>query len=139
NAILLGRIIEKTVDPSGQTSYATILQRKILDPLRMTHTTYPTGLGLPKPHLYGRSVMPFKDGHAGDVTYWNPSFAQMAGQLISNMDDMKIWARTLGTGALLKPETRNQRLEPNPSIPAGARRTYAVGVGLDHGWIGHAG
>jgi D-alanyl-D-alanine carboxypeptidase len=59
--------------------------------------------------------------------------------MISTLDDMRIWARALATGTLLKPETQRQRLDT--TVPMNPQRSAFYGLGIINaaGWIGHAG
>ena len=59
--------------------------------------------------------------------------------MISTLDDMRIWARALATGALLTPETQRERLDT--TVPMNPEETAFYGLGLFNagGWIGHSG
>ena len=43
------------------------------------------------------------DGTVVDATHWNYSWGWGAGNMISTLEDMRIWARVLATGKLLSP------------------------------------
>lgn len=131
NTVLLALVVEKV---SG-LPFAEYLRQNIFAPTGLSHTSYPGNGALPQPHLHGYLALPA--GTVVDATFWNPSWADAAGRIVSTTDDLKVWARTLGTGALLNPHTQAQRLA-NPSVAApGAGYSFAI---FDtHGWIGHNG
>jgi D-alanyl-D-alanine carboxypeptidase len=78
-------------------------------------------------------------GAAQIATDWNFSWAWAAGNMISTLDDMRIWARALATGTLLTSETQRQRLDT--TVPMNPQRSAFYGLGIINaaGWIGHSG
>src|SRR5215207_7038288 len=94
NTVLLGLAVEKQ---SGQT-LADYISEHILAPLKLTHTNFPTTAAFPSPHPQGYTAV---EGTARTATDWNPSWAWAAGNMISKLDDMRIWAGALAPGALL--------------------------------------
>lgn len=131
NTNLLGAVIEEV---TGQ-SYAEALEERILEPLGQTGTSYLTDAAdWAEPHPVG--YMPV-DGvlTAQDE---NPSILGPAGSLFSTLDDGRVWAETLGTGALLTPETQQLR-QIGHRIPKPPYDQYAVGMGETGGWWGHNG
>ena len=105
----------------------------------MTHTSYPYTTALPAPFWNG-----YTDQDASgtgtrilDVTHWSPTSFGAAGQIVSNLADMRIWAQAVGAGALLSKAAFRAHLTPNPS------RSKAGGIRVrhrrGHGWITHAG
>lgn len=131
NTNLLGAVIEKV---TGQ-SYADALAERILQPLGQTGTTYITDVDdWTPPHPVGYFVT---DGMpAGQQE--NPSILGAAGSLFSTLEDGRVWAQTLATGALLEPETQQLRQIGHP-IPRPPYDQYAVGMGETGGWWGHNG
>ena len=132
NLVLLGLVVEKQ---SGQ-ALADYLSEHILAPLKLAHTSFPASAAFPAPHAQGYTVV---DGRELDVTDWNPSWAWAAGNMVSTLDDMRIWAQDLATGTLLSPETQRQRLAA--TVPMNAENTASYGLGIfdDGGWLGHSG
>ena len=132
NTVLLGLVVEKQ---SGQT-LPDYISEHILAPLKMTHTSFPTMPAFPDPHPQGYTTL-----HGAELiaTDWDFSWAWAAGNMISTLDDMRIWARALATGALLKPETQRQRLDT--TVPMNPEQTSFYGLGIINaaGWIGHTG
>ena len=82
---------------SGQ-SLPDYITEHILTPLKLTHTSFPTTSAFPDPHAQGYTTVGGRDEIA---TGWNQSWAWAAGNMVSTLDDMRIWARALATGELL--------------------------------------
>lgn len=57
--------------------------------------------------------------------------------MISDLLDLRSWARTLATGSLLTPETQAERLKTTSIGVPGAG--YGLGIFNVQGWIGHNG
>ena len=112
NTVLLGLVVEKV---SGQ-SLASFIEQNILKPEGLTHTVFPAGAEIPSPHAHGYFKMP--DGKIVDATDWNPSWGWASGNMISTLDDMRVWTRDLAMGKLLSPAMKR---EQRPVL-AGARR-----------------
>jgi D-alanyl-D-alanine carboxypeptidase len=132
NTVLLGLVVEKQ---SGQ-SLPDYIREHILTPLKMTHTSFPTTAAFPHPHPQGYTNL---QGVERTATDWNPSWAWGAGNMISTLEDMRIWARALATGALLTPETQRQRLDTAVPMNPQASAFYGLGIFNAGGWIGHSG
>jgi D-alanyl-D-alanine carboxypeptidase len=129
NTILLGLVIEKV---SG-LALDTYITRYVLQPDNLSHTVFPSGAQFPSPHAQGYA------GLGTITTNWNPSWGWAAGQMISTVNDLHVWADDVATGKLLTPATQRQRLRflpvPLPGVTAG----YGLGLLYDNGWIGHNG
>lgn len=134
NTTLLGLVVEKV---SG-TPLHDYVQEKILAPLTMEHTVFPTDNAFPEPHAQGYTVQT-ADGQETTATDWDPTWGWAAGAMISNLDDLHIWGPALATGTLLTPDTQQQRLEtvPGPGYPPNVG--YGLGLFDVAGWIGHNG
>ncbi len=137
NTVMLGLIIEAV---TGQ-DISSVLQEQILDPLRLVHTSFPANDddSIPAPYARGRTTQGQPDGQTTDATNWNPSWGWTAGQMISTFDDLLIWARALGTGALLSEAAFAARTDWVTLPPNTPESAYGFGVGIRHGWIGHEG
>ena len=138
NLILLGLVVEKI---SGQ-SLAGYIQQHILAPAGLTHTLFPTGSEFPRPHSQGYTNQT-ASGKVEDAADWNPSWGWAAGAMISQLRDMRVWARTVATGQLpsgkrlISPALQKQRLiTPATPIPGTG---YGLGIFDVQGWIGHNG
>ncbi|PRH78031.1 serine hydrolase [Streptomyces solincola] len=132
NLILLGLVVEKV---SGQP-LRDFLRENVTGPAGLPDTFLPAGAGFPQPHAQGYTD---NDGASREeiATDWNPSWAWAAGAMISTVDDLRSWARTLATGTLLEPRTQAERLVPRTTFAPGIG--YGMGVFLTDGWIGHNG
>jgi D-alanyl-D-alanine carboxypeptidase len=130
NTTLLALVVEKV---SGQ-SLAEFVTHNILVPLGMTHTSYPTTNALPEPHAQGYTAIGDK---AEIATNWNPSWGWGAGNMISTLGDMKIWAHELGTGSLLTPATQHERV--TATVKMSDSSAYGLGIFNTNGWLGHSG
>jgi D-alanyl-D-alanine carboxypeptidase len=132
NTILLGLVVEKV---SGQM-LETLIDEHILKPLGLTHTVFPTDPAIPSPRAEGYTVV---GGRVVNASDWNPSWAWAAGEMISTLDDLRVWARVLGAGQLLSPALRRERDRFLPAPQEGDGAEYGLGVERDNGWIGHNG
>lgn len=138
NLIVLGLVIEKV---SGRP-LADYIRTAVLEPAGLGHTFFPGGAEFPRPHAQGYTNQT-ATGQVVDTADWNPSWGWAAGAMISNLDDLRVWARTVATGRLpdgrilISPATQKQRLTTPPSAIPGAG--YGLGIFDVHGWIGHNG
>jgi D-alanyl-D-alanine carboxypeptidase len=133
NTILLGMVIEKvTGKPVGQ-----VLKEQIFDPLKLRNTSWPgDSTDMPTPYAQGFTLQGdfAKPDAPSNATHWNPSWGWTAGEMISALDDLLVYARALGTGhGLLGAAAQTERL----TFPAAGG--YGIGVGCSDGWVGHTG
>lgn len=133
NTNLIGAVIEKV---TGR-EYAEVLQERILAPLGQSGTRYLLDVAdWQAPHPVG--YQPDPDTREMMPQHENPSILGPAGSLFSTLDDGRVWADTLGSGALLKPETQTLR-QIGHKIERPPYDLYAVGMGETDGWLGHNG
>ncbi len=132
NTNVLGSIIEAvTGDP-----IETVLRRDILDPLGLEATAY---LETPDqwdgPHAVGYQP------DEGTLTEQPDNFSIFgpAGAMVSTLEDQRVWAEALATGALLEPATQAQRVEGAALDEGPEYDEYALGIGEIDGWWGHTG
>ena len=139
NYVLLGMVIEQV---TGQ-SIADVFAERLFGPLGMTDTVFPgSSNAIADPHLRGLTEQGQDDGATADATDWNPSEAYTAGEVISTLEDLEIWAHALFTGeGILEPETQQMRRDSiNRTIPPNtATAGYGFGIGDMGGWWGHDG
>ncbi len=135
NTVLLGLIVEHV---TGRTLGEEV-ESRILQPLGLDHTIWAEDASFPTPLAHGYTQQgdnpPFTD-----ATFWNPSWGWATGNMISSMPDLRVWARALGTGALLAPATqalRQTQVDVGGHVPGVF--AYALGMGYVNGWWGHAG
>jgi D-alanyl-D-alanine carboxypeptidase len=148
NYIILGMIAQAV---TGEPIQKLISQR-ILQPLHLTHTSFPTAAAPPRLPVQGYTV----EGKSAFPTsfFESPaelSFSGAAGAMISTVADLHVWARALATGTLLSPSMQRQRLQlapmPLPAFPplpgtgvaAGLPPGYGLGLYSLGGWLGHKG
>ena len=134
NTVLLGMILEKITGKSIADDFKTFS----FEPLGLTDTVWPTGGGLPSPYAHGTSTLP-NSNKPVDATHWNPSWGFTAGQMVSNMQDLRTWVKAYTAGAQLSPAMQKQRLMWVKLPPNTPERKYGLGIGFDHGWLGHTG
>ncbi|MFI1223071.1 MULTISPECIES: serine hydrolase domain-containing protein [unclassified Streptomyces] len=132
NLVLLGLVIEKV---TGQ-KLGQVIHERVLRPARLHHTLFPKGAEFPEPHAHGYTDQTLS-GETEDATDWNPSWAWAAGAMISDLHDLRRWAKVVATGELLSPATQAQRLKTLPTGFPGL--SYGLGIFETGGWIGHNG
>ncbi|WP_405979824.1 serine hydrolase domain-containing protein [Streptomyces sp. NBC_00158] len=132
NLILLGLVIEKVTGQPLQQ----VLKQQVIDPAGLHHTLFPTDAAFPSPHAQGYTDQS-ASGEIVNSTDWNPSWAWAAGAMISDLEDLRSWAKTLATGTLLTPATQAERLKTTSVGIPGAG--YGLGLFDVQGWIGHNG
>jgi D-alanyl-D-alanine carboxypeptidase len=156
NTVLLGMIIEQI---SGMP-VEDVFQQRIFKPLGMDSSSLPkrTSSAIPNPHphgyMFGTNVESLEappltpeqaaqtDAAAGtpnDVTMANPSWGWTAGAAISTLHDLKIWAKALATGTLLRAATQKERLSWIPIGASPAAAKYGLAITNIHGFLGHNG
>ena len=133
NTVLLGMVVEKV---SGQ-SLASYIEQNILQPVGMTRTVFPAGAEMPSPHARGYFKMP--DGKVVDATDWNPSWGWASGNMISSLDDMRVWTRDFAMGKLLSPAMKRERDRFLPAPQEGDGALYGLAIENQNGWAGHNG
>ena len=84
----------------------------------MTRTIFPAGAEFPSPHAQGYLGLP--DGKIVDATDWNPSWGWASGNMISTLDDMRVWARDLAMGKFISPAMKHER---DQFLPAPGKAT----------------
>ncbi|MFF5973518.1 serine hydrolase domain-containing protein [Streptomyces sp. NPDC012769] len=132
NLILLGLVVEKV----GGMPLHEFIAEKVVKPAGLKHTLFPTDAAFPEPHAQGYTNQT-ASGKVEVATDWNPSWGWAAGAMISDLPDLRTWARVLATGTLLTADTQAQRLETDPTGISDAG--YGLGIFNVEGWIGHNG
>ncbi|KRA23353.1 hypothetical protein ASD65_02175 [Microbacterium sp. Root61] len=132
NTNLLGAVVEKV---TGQP-FAEVLDERILAPLELDQTRYILDIASwSEPHAsgYGPAADP-REPMTQNFSIFGP-----AGSMISTLDDGRVWAQTLATGALLDPATQTEREQGAPLDAGPPYDMYALGMGETNGWWGHNG
>lgn len=131
NYIVAGLLIEAVT----QHPLARALDRRIITPLRLDHTSFSTAdepLSGYYAHGYlSTETIPTADGQPLDVTGYNPSHAWAAGAIVSDADDLSTFYRALMTGKLLRPSLLKQMTTTIPEDPTDPNNTFSYGLGLE--------
>jgi D-alanyl-D-alanine carboxypeptidase len=132
NYLLLGLIIETVT----KDSIADQIRTRLLEPFHLTETSYPTTQAMPEPWARGYGLD--MQGNWEDVSNTIPvSLMGAAGEIVSDLDDMKRWVALYVTGKTNKPATQRERLT---CIPIGVGNlSFGLGIGCSAGWYGYTG
>lgn len=145
NTVILGMIAEQV---TGRTIGEEITDR-IIAPLGLGGTSYPTTPDMPEPFARGYGFEPPED-----ISFTDPSSSAGSGAMISRLLDLKKWGEALGSGTLLTSELQAVRINSLSPIvydpcddddPEREKRScpeydeYGMGIGELSGWIGHTG
>ncbi len=135
NTVLLGMVIEQVTGvPLGEA-----LRARIVAPLGLAHTTYPTEVALPEPHATPYDV-DIVTGVTEALPLINPTSLAGAGAMTSTLDDLATWAAALGDGRLIGAELQQLRVDRSRVVTNGPEyERYGLGIGILEGWIGHTG
>jgi len=125
--VLLGLLIEKvTGKPANEVIY-----EKIIKPLKLNNTYWGSTFFLTAPYCKGYNSDFL--GALTDVTNWNPSWGYTAGQLVSNIADMKAWAKLDAEGIFLSDKMKAERFNFGPE-------GYGFCIErVGNNWVGHPG
>ena len=135
NYILLGIILEKVAGKPVQELIAT----EIITTLGLTETSFPTTPAIPEPFAHGYYAGEDGKGELRNYTATNPEVAWTAGAMISTLDDLRIWAKAIATGALLTPKTHGEQMRFGSLASGQIDIGYGLGVADFGGLIGHNG
>jgi D-alanyl-D-alanine carboxypeptidase len=131
NYDILAAIAEKVTGKN----IGTLITENVITPLKLAHTTYPTDDKVPGGlHGYGWNATANK---FDDKTLFSPPLAGAAGAVISNAEDLHVFARAICQGQLLKPATFKAQLEGKPL--EGTNAFYGEGIATGSGVCGHSG
>lgn len=136
NYVILGMLIEKV---SG-SSFASLLEREILKPLKLEDTSLPSGRRMPVP--YSNGYYDYNaDGKLDRFTdLVDPSMTWAAGAMVSNAGDLQAWARELVEGSLLENRTLEERSKTvDAALESLPGATYGLGIMDYQGYWGHDG
>ncbi|HEY8900639.1 MAG TPA: serine hydrolase domain-containing protein [Chthoniobacterales bacterium] len=134
NTVLLGMVIERVTGNPLRTE----ITRHLIRPLGLDHTSYPTGVFLPSPFTHGYATLDADVGRV-DLTESSPSGSSGAGAMISTLDDIHIWGRSLARGSLISRSAQLERLRMVDSASGVGPfyDRYGLALGRIDGWIGH--
>ena len=132
NYLLLGLLIESiTKDTVGDE-----IHHRLLVPFDLTETSYPSTQAMPEPWAHGYGL----DDHGKweDVSGTIPvSLMGSAGEIVSDLNDMKRWVVLYVTGKTNGAATQRARLT---CLPTGMGNVdFGLGIGCSAGWYGYTG
>lgn len=134
NYILLGMIMEKV---TGSTAAKQITTR-IIDKLGLKNTSFPMTPDMPTPYMHGyipATGQPNGSGTLTDLSIYSPTPFWTAGAMVSNLDDLKIWAQALATGKLLSKQMHAEQIKSTAPNTQG----YGLGIMIAGHSLGHSG
>ncbi len=157
NFILQGMIVQQLIGiPIGRA-----IEARVVLPLRLENTVLPRSPYLngefARGYLFGpENIDPeffdFTRANQIDFTVINPSLLLGAGGLVSNLRDLKAWAKALALGTLVSPQMQQQRLIRVTPLAApgpfqGPFLRYGLGIEMlgdfsldnDNVFLGHEG
>jgi D-alanyl-D-alanine carboxypeptidase len=131
NYIVLGLIIEKLTGRKLEEE----IQKRIIEPLGLKHTGFPKGPALSGNYIHGYigPVTPY------DFTEVDPSAGWAASGMVSNLQDLKKWAKALARGELVSAAMQKQRVSLVRSSPDSEEMKYGLGIANIRGFLGHWG
>jgi len=122
--VLLGMIIEKVTG----NSYAEEIENRIIEPLELSNTFLPGNSSVIPGNKHARGYVQQEEGRElKDVTYFNPSIASSAGDMISTADDLNKFFSYLLGGKLLKGKQLKQMFT-TVSTGKGGINGYGLGI-----------
>jgi D-alanyl-D-alanine carboxypeptidase len=127
NTIIAGEIIRQVTGNPVEIE----IQQRIITPLHLANTFYPSGYNMPGPYTHGYDWIWDSDTtHFPDVAEaYDPSIGGAAGAMVADVYDLKNWVETLYRGTLLKPATQAERLTV---VPAPGEDCEEYGLGIMH-------
>ncbi|MBE5105867.1 beta-lactamase family protein [Bacillus thuringiensis] len=123
--VILGMLIEKITG----NSYAEEIEKRIIEPLDLSNTFLPGNSTVIPGKNHARGYVKIDEtSELKDITYYNPSLANSAGDMISNADDLNKFFSSLLGGKLLK---ENQLKEMLTTVPVEGKEVgdgYGLGI-----------
>jgi D-alanyl-D-alanine carboxypeptidase len=131
NYLLLGLIIEEIT----KDSVADQIRKRLLEPFRLTQTSYPQTQAMPDPWAHGYGLNSQRNWE--DVSNTIPvAFMGSAGEMISNMGDIRRWIKLYGTGKTGGPVGYRPLTECKPFL---GNTAFGLGINCSAGWFGYTG
>lgn len=131
NYLLLGLIIEQlTKDTVGDQ-----IRKRLLEPFGLTQTTYPKTEAMPEPWARGYGLDAQRNWI--DVSNTAPvAFMGAAGEMISDMADMKRWIKLYALGKTGGPPGYRPASECKQFL---GNTDFGLGINCSAGWYGYTG
>jgi D-alanyl-D-alanine carboxypeptidase len=129
NFVLLGQVLEQ-VDGPVSDQY----QQAIYNELGLTDTRVTPTAEMLSPVLHSYSA---ERGANEDATFWSPSWVPNAGDMSSNVTDMRKWATALGEGTVLTKKSHDEQVSDALAGvgPFTEDLYYAMGFVSAEGWL----
>ena len=132
-------ILAKVAEIVSDKSFASLVDEKVFQPLNLQSTLFPEANdyildGANRGYSWQNSTSSF-----ADKTELNPSCANAAGAIISNMQDLGIYAKALYKGTLLSAATQEKRLETEIFEGSSSLVQYGEGILKLGEFYGHTG
>ncbi|HDX9641028.1 TPA: serine hydrolase domain-containing protein [Bacillus mobilis] len=123
--VILGMLIEKITG----NSYAEEIEKRIIEPLDLSNTFLPGNSPVIPGKNHARGYMKIDEtSELKDMTYYNPSLANSAGDMISDADDLNKFFSSLLGGKLLKERELKEMLTTVPVEGKGVGDGYGLGI-----------
>lgn len=132
NYILLGMIIEQVTGNKLENE----TKRRLIEPLELKKTNFATESFMIGEYSHGYMDRN-GDGKFEDITLLDPSVGWAAGAMISNLEDLAIWAKALVKEKLSSAKIRNEHFRWVDTGQPHLR--YGIGVAKLGNFIGHDG
>jgi D-alanyl-D-alanine carboxypeptidase len=138
---IVGMIIEKLTGNKLENEVKT----RIIDKLNLKNTFFPTDRFMPAGFSCskGYTIESLQDFKADVTEKYSNSWLWAAGGMISNAEDLKIWAEALAEGKLISANMQKERLiTVSPcfeGVPIYDKAKYGLGIMNVQGFIGHGG
>jgi len=134
NYELLGMIVEQVTGNAIEDE----VRDRIIVPLGLTGTSFPTTPDMPEGHAKGYVIG--EDWMLEDYTRVSPSVPWAGGAMISTLEDLRVWAKALATGELLSDEMHREQLSwVNMPGLENVDGKYGLGIMSLDGFQGHNG
>lgn len=123
--VILGMLIEKIIG----NSYAEEIEKRIIEPLDLSNTFLPGNSPVIPGKNHARGYVKTEGtSELKDITYYNPSLANSAGDMISNADDLNKFFSSLLSGKLLKERELKEMLTTVPVEGKAVGDGYGLGI-----------
>ncbi|MCI4058194.1 beta-lactamase family protein [Bacillus cereus] len=123
--VILGMLIEKITG----NSYAEEIEKRIIEPLDLSNTFLPGNSPVIPGKNHARGYVKTEGtSELKDITYYNPSLANAAGDMISNADDLNKFFSSLLSGKLLKERELKEMLTTVPVEGKAVGDGYGLGI-----------
>lgn len=117
------------IEKISGNSYAEEIEKRIIEPLDLSNTFLPGNSPVIPGKDHARGYMKIDEtSELKDMTYYNPSLANAAGDMISNADDLNTFFASLLGGKLLKERELKEMLTTVPIEGKGLGDGYGLGI-----------